>query len=351
MALAVNERNRHGALGEASATNARPRGVGTGMTGDGEEPMPRLTGRPETVQRSYCTLVGLLSQVLVIVCVSQVPTEGQYIGVGDCNESFERCAVTALSIEQEHRQLIHFTHSLPSGTGEAAEATSVSMDTSGMNTHCTWAREAASAAADDELGGGDTERLADHLAGCRACAEFADRVAVLTRTTRIRVAHSDPMFVARVMSDARPARLGRGGWLRPSLAWCGLVVAFHNIEPLVFGKVDGVQSHLARHAGASGAALALALLFVAWRPSRAYGLLPFVSALVALTVTGTLLDSAAGVTHTWNEAAHLAEVTGLVMLWMMAGSPGLDRAATGGPLELSEGEPPGEPDHEYMSRP
>ena len=246
--------------------------------------------------------------------------------MGDRNESFERGAVAALSIEQERRQLIHCPYSLPPGTGEAAEATSVSMDTSGINTNCSWAREAASAAADDELSGDEAERLADHIAGCDACAEFAGRVAVLTRTTRIRVAHSDPTFVARVMSNARPARLGRGGWLRPSLMWCGLIVAFHNFEPLVFGEVDGVRSHLARHAGASGAALALALMFVALRPHRAYGLLPFVSALVALTLTGTLLDSAAGVSHTWDEAAHLAEVTGLVLLWMMAGSPGLDRA-------------------------
>jgi predicted anti-sigma-YlaC factor YlaD len=200
------------------------------------------------------------------------------------------------------------------------------MDARPTNPNCAWARDAASAAADDELGVAEAEQLAEHIAGCAACAEFARRVAVITRTSRIRVAHTDPVFVARVMATAHPARLGRGGWMRPSVVWCGLLVAFHNFEPLVFGEVDGVQSHLARHAGASGAALALCLLFVAWRPHRAHGLLPFVSALVALTLFGTLLDSAAGVTHAWDEVAHLAEVTGLVLLWLMAGSPGLDRA-------------------------
>jgi predicted anti-sigma-YlaC factor YlaD len=205
------------------------------------------------------------------------------------------------------------------------------MDVIPTNPNCAWARDAASAAADDELAAADAERLAEHIAGCSKCADFATRVAVLARTSRIRVAQTDPVFVARVMATARPARLGRGGWMRPSLVWCGLLVAFHNFEPLVFGEVDGVQSHLARHAGASGAALALCLLFVAWRPHRAYSLLPFVGALVALTVIGTLLDGAAGVTHAWEEVAHLAEVTGLVLLWMMAGSPGFE------PLRLRDG--------------
>lgn len=194
-----------------------------------------------------------------------------------------------------------------------------------MNSSCDWAREAVSAAADDELRVADAEQLSEHLDGCLACAAYAGRVAVLARTSRIRVAQASPAFVERVMTTAHPAKLGRGGWMRPSLAWCGLLVAFHNFEPLVFGEIGGVQAHLARHAGASGAALAICLLVVAWRPHRAYGLLPFVSALVALTLFGTLLDGVAGVTHAWDEVAHLAEVTGLALLWMMAGSSGLDR--------------------------
>ena len=198
------------------------------------------------------------------------------------------------------------------------------MDATPTNPNCAWARDATSAATDDELTVAESEQLAEHLAGCRACAEFARRVAVLARTCRIRVARTDPVFVARVMATARPARPGRGGWMGPSLVWCGMPVAFHDFEPLMFGEVDGVQSHLARRAGASGAALASWLLFVAWRPQHAYGLLPFVSALVALTLIGPLLDGVAGLTHAWGEVAHLAEITGRVLLWMAAGSPGLE---------------------------
>ncbi len=171
----------------------------------------------------------------------------------------------------------------------------------------------------------EAERLETHLAGCTACSTYAAQVAGLTRAARVRVAQHEPVFVARVMGGARPARLGRGGWLRPAIAWCGLLVAYHSLRPLVFGEVDGVQSHLARHAGASGAALAIGLMFVAWKPHRAFGMLPLVSALVATTMIGTLLDGATGVAHAWDETAHLAEITGLVLLWMIAGSPGYER--------------------------
>ncbi|HUF97460.1 MAG TPA: zf-HC2 domain-containing protein [Ilumatobacter sp.] len=190
---------------------------------------------------------------------------------------------------------------------------------------CTWARDAVSAGADDQLAITEAARLEQHLGECVACTDYAERVATLTRSTRVRPARNDPAFVARVMVNARPAQLGRGGWLRPALAWCGLLVAYHSVQPLIFGEVDGVQSHLARHAGASAAALALGLLFVAWKPHRAFGLLPLASALVALTLVGTVLDGATGVAHAWDESVHLAEVTGLVLSWMIAGSPGSDR--------------------------
>lgn len=194
-----------------------------------------------------------------------------------------------------------------------------------MTSPCDWARDAVSAAADDELTSAEHDRLSEHLDGCSDCLAYANQVAVIARTSRVRPARADPAFVARVMVNARPAQLGRGGWLRPALAWCGLLVGYHSVHPLLFGEVDGVQSHLARHAGAAGTALALGLFLVVWRPQRAYGLLPLVSALVAMALIGTLLDGATGVAHAWDESLHLAEVIGLAVLWMIAGSPGFER--------------------------
>ena len=127
------------------------------------------------------------------------------------------------------------------------------------------------------------------------------------------------------MTRSRPERLGRGGWLRPALAWCGVLIALQSVRPLVFADLDGAPTHIARHAGASALALAIGLVYAAWRPHRAFGLLPFVGALLLTTLVSTVLDTIDGNRSALSEAVHVAEIVGLVLLWMVAGSPGWDR--------------------------
>jgi predicted anti-sigma-YlaC factor YlaD len=88
------------------------------------------------------------------------------------------------------------------------------------------------------------------------------------------------------------------------------------------GDSDGANAHTARHLGASGVALAVGMLYVAWRPHRAYGLLPFVGALFGATVIATVVDVIDGDASAFAESTHLAELIGIVVLWMIAGSPG-----------------------------
>lgn len=182
-----------------------------------------------------------------------------------------------------------------------------------------------SAASDDELDHDEQRWLDSHLDGCAGCRSHVDAVASLNRSVRVRSAGFEPDFVARVMDRSRPARLGRGGWLRPALAWCGVLIAAQSVRPLVFGEIDGTPAHIARHVGASGLALAIGLLYAAWRPHRAFGLLPFVGALLATTILSALLDTLSGQRSALAEMVHLAEVVGLVLLWMVAGSPGSER--------------------------
>lgn len=193
---------------------------------------------------------------------------------------------------------------------------------------CADARELLSAAADDELAPGERPRLAAHVESCAACTEYADRLAALTRGVRLRAVTIDHPVAARVL--ARPARLGRGGWLRPALAWCGLVIAAQSVRPLVLGEVDGTPTHIARHVGASGLALAIGLVYVAWRPNRAFGLLPLVTALFVTTSMSAILDAVDGVRSATAESVHLAEFMGMALLWMVAGSPGWERCREGG---------------------
>ena len=110
--------------------------------------------------------------------------------------------------------------------------------------------------------------------------------------------------------------------MRPSLAWVALVLLGQNIAPLVFGQADGAETHLARHLGAFGVALAIGFAYVAWRPHRAFGMLPFVAALVVSMLASTGFDLLDGGRSALAETTHLAELVGLGLLWMIAGSPG-----------------------------
>jgi predicted anti-sigma-YlaC factor YlaD len=91
---------------------------------------------------------------------------------------------------------------------------------------------------------------------------------------------------------------------------------------LLFGDAGGIDAHYARHLGAFGAALGIGFAFAAWKPHRAFGLLPFTAALVATTLVSLVADIVSGTRTPLAELIHLAEIVGLTLLWMIAGSPG-----------------------------
>ena len=203
----------------------------------------------------------------------------------------------------------------------------VESEAGGVALTCAVARELLSAAADDEVGRVDGRRLDEHLVGCVDCERYADRLAALNRAVRVRPVDTEPDFVGRVMQRSRPPRLGRGGWLRPALAWCGVLIAAQSVKPLVFGDFEGTPTHVARHLGAF--ALAIGLLYAAWRPHRAFGLMPVAGALLLTTTAGAILDTASGDRSAFAEAVHLSEFVGMVLLWLVAGSPGWERFRDG----------------------
>ncbi|MFZ8996746.1 MAG: zf-HC2 domain-containing protein [Ilumatobacteraceae bacterium] len=190
---------------------------------------------------------------------------------------------------------------------------------------CSEARERVSAAADDELAPAEARLLEMHLEVCAACADYAGRVAALTRMVRLRPVSVRPDPVAAVLARSRPPRLGRGGWMRPALAWVGVVVAIQSVQPLLFGALDGAPTHVARHVGASALALAIGFGYAAWRPTRAFGLVPLVAALFAATVVASVLDTISGTRSALAESVHIAELIGMVLLWSVAGAPGWER--------------------------
>jgi len=183
-------------------------------------------------------------------------------------------------------------------------------------------REALSARADGEATSDDLALAVAHLAGCAGCRRFASDMERIDRMIRIRPAEPVPSLVASVTARARPARLGRGGWLRPALAWVAAVMLVQSVPALLFGQATGTSPHLARHLGAFGAALAIGFAYAAWKPHRAFGLLPFTAALVATTTVSIVADIVTGSRTPLAELIHVTELAGLALLWMVAGSPG-----------------------------
>jgi predicted anti-sigma-YlaC factor YlaD len=187
---------------------------------------------------------------------------------------------------------------------------------------CVTTREALSARADGEATSDDLALIGTHLAHCPGCRRFASDMERIDRMIRIRPAEPVPSLVASVTARARPARLGRGGWLRPALAWVAAVMLVQSVPALLFGQASGTSPHLARHLGAFGAALAIGFAYAAWKPHRAFGLLPFTAALVATTSVSIVADIVTGSRTPLAELIHVTELAGLALLWMVAGSPG-----------------------------
>ncbi len=301
----------------AGCVRARP-------AGDREQPMLRRPGGAVPVQGGERPLVGLLGEVVGVVAVTEVSTDRHHVVLGLGHETLQRIAVAPLGVQQEPGEVIH-GGSVCRGNQTVTRADRHFVEPGLDRARCVEAREMISAAADDELTHTDEQRLAEHLEHCDACRGHADRLTAMTRVVRLRAVAVEPDFVERVMVRVPTVRLGRGAWLRPALAWCGVVIAAYAVRPLFFADLDGTPTHVARHVGASALALAVGLLYVAWRPHRALGLLPLVGALIATTAVGTVLDTVSGDRSPLAESVHLVELVGMTLLWMVAGSPGWER--------------------------
>jgi predicted anti-sigma-YlaC factor YlaD len=187
--------------------------------------------------------------------------------------------------------------------------------------NCITARSAISARLDGEDLGVDPAAVDAHLSECPACRAFARDAAAVHRDVRLARAPAVPDLTAPIL-----AAIGSEGRrqpaheraLRVTLFAVALVQIVVAAPALVLGDDAGVPVHVARHIGSFDLALAVGFLFVAWRPSRALGLLPVVAALVACLVGTSVLDVLDGQAAALTETQHVVEVAGLGAVWLLA---------------------------------
>ncbi|MGY1711725.1 zf-HC2 domain-containing protein [Geodermatophilus sp. SYSU D00758] len=193
---------------------------------------------------------------------------------------------------------------------------------------CPACREAVSARLDGEPPGVDPAELDRHLAGCAACAGWAERAELVTRRARLAPAPPVPdltrevlIALPRTMPGARVAARSRlvTSALRLALLAVGVAQAAWAWPALTSGA--GAMSapvHVAHETGAWNLGVAAALLAVAAAPRLAPGTLPFLGTFTALLAVLTVADLRAGHVHADRAVTHLLLLAGLSLVATLA---------------------------------
>jgi predicted anti-sigma-YlaC factor YlaD len=188
---------------------------------------------------------------------------------------------------------------------------------------CTTCREAISARLDGH--DSDDPAVDEHLAGCAGCQAWRADAVALAHHVDLHAAlpvpdHSASILAALADETAAAEASARNDALlvwRAGLAALGAVQLLLAI-PVLFGVEAGVGVHAAREMGSFDVALAAGFLVAAWRPARAWGMVPLVAALAGSLAFTSVIDIVEGRATLAAETLHLTDVVGLVLLWALA---------------------------------
>lgn len=185
---------------------------------------------------------------------------------------------------------------------------------------CPEARESISAHADGQLPEAEVAALEDHLIDCDDCQAWQ---------RRLRSLQGSPLSLAPPHSGAQlkpsaPFHAARNRAIRIALGWAGaLLVVWHLPELLTAG--DAVAVHLSRHQAGFATALGVSFVFVAFRPDRAYGVIPFAASFALVLVVTAVADLVNGSSSVAIESRHLLEIGGLVLVLLLGSEMGPER--------------------------
>ena len=183
---------------------------------------------------------------------------------------------------------------------------------------CTRVREAISAGLDGEEPGVLPARIDAHVRRCGPCRAFRARAAAMQDAVR-GAGEPVPDLAPRIVDDVTRPREPLVEWpVRVALFTLALAQLLLAVPGLVFGSDEGAPIHIAHEAASWDVALAIGFMFVAWRPLRAVGMLPFVAALSCMLIATAALDLLHGHAEALFETTHLLEVAGSLLLWYLA---------------------------------
>ena len=187
---------------------------------------------------------------------------------------------------------------------------------------CERFREALSAELDGEDLGVSPDALRRHLRSCIGCQQWKQELGRLHRTGRLGPADPIPDLSSRILSAIRreekhdrrrrhtvAIRLGL-------LLVAGLQLAI-GAPDLLSGSGSG-RAHLLHELGSFDLALAVGFLCAAWRPARAYGMLPLMATLAAGLAATALIDISDGHAVAFTEGTHLLDLAGFGLVWLLS---------------------------------
>lgn len=159
-----------------------------------------------------------------------------------------------------------------------------------------------------------------HLATCAVCRTWQATAEAVNRALRVRPVEAVPDLASAVLARSHPTWRGWGSWVRWALGAVATIELVLATSGFLAGR-GAATVHDARHIGSFGSAIAIGLLYVAIRPERAFGLLPIVVALSVTMSVSAVIDVTHGRTTGFAEAHHALEVSGLLLVWVLAGRP------------------------------
>jgi predicted anti-sigma-YlaC factor YlaD len=207
-----------------------------------------------------------------------------------------------------------------------------------------------SAQLDGEDDPGDAERLDGHLAGCADCRTWLDRAATVNRLTRTAVAAAPPDLSAAILAAAPVARpaprrrltaalhvaLGAVGAVQLVLGLAqvgGGTAAAHTHAAAGLAATTG---HLWHESAAWNVAVGAGFLLVGVRRSRPTGLVPMLTAFVAMLVLLSVNDLSTGRVDVDRLVSHGFVLAGYAIVIALARGP----AGPAGPADRQGGRQP-----------